>query len=177
MNRYLYVVEGKTDIAKLKSLGAKYVIQTQGYNIHKRVINFLKIAQVKRNIVLLFDPDGPGKMIYKMIASTLTDFDTVNVRKQMSIKKGKVGIAETESVYLTRVLENYLDIDKRSNEKDSISVPDLMELGLIGDKAKEKREVLQERFYVNISNSKTLLNDLNILKLTKNEVRKIISGK
>ncbi|MFA6796977.1 MAG: DUF4093 domain-containing protein, partial [Bacilli bacterium] len=83
----------------------------------------------------------------------------------------------TESIYLTRVLENYLDIDKRSNEKDSISVPDLMELGLIGDKAKEKRKVLQERFYVNISNSKTLLNDLNILKLTKNEVRKIISGK
>lgn len=27
MNKYLYVVEGKTDVAKLKNLGAEYVLK------------------------------------------------------------------------------------------------------------------------------------------------------
>lgn len=177
MNKNLYVVEGKMDIDKLKSIGIHYVIKTDGYNIKNQTIEFLKLAQEKRKIILVLDPDGSGKMIAKMISSVLTNVTQVNVCKQMSIKNGKVGIAETESKYLKKVLQEFLDFDSKTEEIDSISKQEIIDLGLVGPESKEKRNEIQKEYFINISNGKTLYRDLNILRMTREKVEMTINGK
>ncbi len=177
MNRNLYVVEGKMDIDKLKSIGVRYVIKTNGYNLKNQMIEFLKLAQEKRKIILLLDPDGAGKMIAKMISSVLTNAVQVNVSKQMSIKNGKVGIAETDSKYLKGILKDFLEFDSNANEVDSISKQQIIELGLTGPESKAKKDTMQKEYFLNISSGKTLYRDLNILRVTNEMLEKVIYGK
>ena len=62
---FLYVVEGNDDENKLRQLGVKHIVKTNGKFIRKEVISFLKLAQEKRDLILLLDPDGPGREITK----------------------------------------------------------------------------------------------------------------
>jgi len=177
MNKHLYVVEGKTDISKLKSLGAQYIVQTNGYNISTNTIEFLKLAQKVRKLVFVFDPDGPGRMIEKMLASVLVNFDTVIISKSMSIKNNKVGVAETDVKYLKSKLSKYLEEDNLSEEEDTLTMADLSELGLTGNGASANREMFHVKYFVSAANSKTILRDLNILKVNKKEIMEIYNGK
>lgn len=61
--KYVYVVEGISDEDKLKKLGVEYIIKTGGKFIREDILLFLKEVYQKRNIILLTDPDGPGKNI------------------------------------------------------------------------------------------------------------------
>jgi len=177
MNKNLYLVEGKTDIARLKFEGAKYVVQTRGYNLSLQTINFLKLAQEKRKIILLFDPDQSGKMTAKMIASILTNCTIVNLNKQMCIGCGKIGIAESDNKYLKKILLPYLREDSNAKEKESITYQELIELGLVGNNAKELRKIIKDKFFVNVTNGKTLLRDLNILRLNKKLIEDTLNGR
>lgn len=177
MNKNLYLVEGKTDIAKLKSIGADFVMQTDGYNISKRTVEFLKLAERKRKIILLFDPDGPGRMIAKMLSSVLENFEIVKVRKNMCIKKNKVGIAESDTTYLKNTLREYLVQDEKCSEKNMVEIEDLIELKLIGDNSKDARSLLEDKYHINSKSGKTTLRDLNILKVRKEEIMENIYGK
>jgi len=177
MNKHLYVVEGKTDISKLKSLGVQYIIQTNGYNISLNTIEFLKLAQKVRGLVFVLDPDGPGKMIQKMLASVLVNFETVVISKSMSIKNNKVGVAEADVNHLKFKLSKYLKEDNLSEEKDTLTLSDLNELGLSGNNSRSNKNLLHVKYFVNDSNTKTILRDLNILKVSKDEIMEIYNGK
>ena len=107
MNKYLYVVEGKTDVAKLKNLGAEYVLKTDGFNVSSSgVLEFLKYCFCSRSIILLLDPDGPGKQIKKIIIDTLNKVDSdnkiveINIDKKKAIAHHKVGVTQMNSCLL-----------------------------------------------------------------------------
>ena len=171
------MVEGKTDISKLKSLGVQYIIQTNGYNISTKTIEFLKLAQKVRKLIFVFDPDGPGRMIEKMLASVLVNFDSVIISKAMSIKNNKVGIAEADVNYLKSKLSKYIEQDDLSEEKNSLTLTELNELNLTGRGAQTNRNLIRSKYYVSIANSKTILRDLNILRISKEEIMEIYDGK
>ena len=66
----IIVVEGTTDFTKIKQVGYKYCVKTCGFCVSRETINFLKSCSINRNIILLLDPDGPGRNIAKKIKHT-----------------------------------------------------------------------------------------------------------
>ena len=92
------------------------------------------------------------------------------VRVSYSKAKGrnKLGVAETDRDYLKELLLPYIE-----EEQDSITTLDLLEINLTD----EEKTKLKERFHIRVSNSKTIREDLNTLKLTKADVLKVVRWK
>lgn len=185
MNKYLYVVEGKTDVAKLKKLGAEYVLKTDGFNVSSSgVLEFLKYCFCSRSIILLLDPDGPGKQIKKIIIDTLNKVDSdnkiveINIDKKKAIAHHKVGVTQMNSKLLLSYISPYLSEDQNSFEKE-IYTSDLLEkMNLVGSKSKENREKIKRKMpFISISTAKSLKNDLEMLKIEPEKIWRIINDK
>ena len=63
----IIVVEGKTDTALLKELFEVETIETHGLALDDKTLNLIKEASKSRGIIVLTDPDFPGKKIRDQI--------------------------------------------------------------------------------------------------------------
>lgn len=167
------VVEGKSDVAFLSSyFDAEFVI-SNGSAISKETIDYLKTIKDKKRIIVLTDPDSPGKRIRDILDQNIDGLEHVFVDKKHAIKNGKVGVAETDIDEINRALKYAFTNTK--NDKEYISYYDLMDLGLLGNEnSKEKRALLSNKLNIGFNNAKSLYKKLNSLKLNKEDIRKII---
>lgn len=125
----LYVVEGKSDVDKLTSLGCKYIYKTNGYEgLTKSKIDFLVEVNKIRNIVLVLDPDGPGKLLSSTLKKALTRYNEIRIPKVEAIKRNKVGIAESNPSLLKNSLKKYIDFDKNIQENSTVLLNEVKKL-------------------------------------------------
>lgn len=61
MIKQVIVVEGKSDIARVSMAVDADMIATEGFTLRPEVIERIRLAYEKRGIIILTDPDGPGK--------------------------------------------------------------------------------------------------------------------
>lgn len=61
MIQQVIVVEGKSDIARVRQAVDADLIATGGYALRSAVIQDIRAAYEKRGIIILTDPDGPGE--------------------------------------------------------------------------------------------------------------------
>ncbi len=102
----LYIVEGQTDVDKLTSLGCKYIYKLNGFEgINKSKLEFLVEVNKIRNIILVLDPDGPGKLSLNLLKQVLTKYNIISLNKKDSIKHNKVGVAESNISILKEKLD------------------------------------------------------------------------
>lgn len=176
MNKPLFVVEGKDDFSKLNSLGLTYIVKTEGKFIKREFIEFLKLASLKRKIVLVFDPDNPGMNIRDRIEKEVKNTEDVNLLKSMSSAHRKIGVAEANFAYLQKLMDEYIKEDKESDEKKSISLCDLIDLGFISGGGNLKKEKVRKKYYICGKSNKTFLDQLNILCLNKDDIKELLDN-
>ena len=92
----LIVVEGKTDLIFLKSFLDADIVITNGSEISKETLEFIKEANNRQGVIILTDPDYPGLRIRNIIAQYIGDCKHAYIEKKKAIKGNKVGIAETK---------------------------------------------------------------------------------
>ena len=166
----IIVVEGKTDVAFLSEFIDAEFVTTNGSEISEITIEYLKKSQEKRDIFVLTDPDSPGKRIRDLLDQHIPNLKHCFISKENSIKKNKVGVAESTKEEILNALDNYLVVDK--NEFGSISHSDLVNLGLVGQEDSEnKRNKVTEHFHLGHCNAKTFLKRINYSKLTLEEIK------
>lgn len=68
----IVIVEGKTDTALLKELFVVDTIETHGLALDKKTLDLIKEASKNRGIIILTDPDYPGKKIRDQIQACCT---------------------------------------------------------------------------------------------------------
>ncbi|MDY3907939.1 MAG: DUF4093 domain-containing protein [Candidatus Enterosoma sp.] len=175
---FLYVVEGNDDENKLRQLGVKHIVKTNGKFIRKEVISFLKLAQEKRDLILLLDPDGPGREITKKLTSCLENYIVVKAVKSETISKNKkkVGIGNMRIDNLKNLLDVFLIKDNEINEKPSLSKEDFISLNLSLFENRKLKEMIREKYSILYSSSKMIYQSLLILKITKEEISSLIKG-
>ena len=175
---FLYVVEGNDDENKLRQLGVKHIVKTNGKFIRKEVISFLKLAQEKRDLILLLDPDGPGREITKKLTSCLENYIVVKAVKSETISKNKkkVGIGNMRIDNLKNLLDVFLIKDNEINEKPSLSKEDFISLNLSLFENRKFKEMIREKYSILYSSSKMIYQSLLILKITKEEISSLIKG-
>lgn len=172
----LIVVEGKSDIDFLSSFLDADFYQVHGSAINDEDINFLSKAEETRGIIILTDPDFPGLQIRHKIKEKIPSAKEAFVRKEVSIKHHKVGVAESTKEEVISALDNVMSPVKKDSKK-LLSNSDLIELNLNGgENSSILRKKLCDKLHIGFSNSKNLLLKLNSIEISKNELKKIVEG-
>ncbi len=173
LDNSIIVVEGTSDKNYLSSFVDSSFYIVNGSAISSKDIEFLKLASKNKNIIILTDPDFPGLQIRNKINSEIEGCYNAFVKKELSIKHNKVGVAECDKQEVIRALEN-IKVFKKSKE-NTIFLKDLFDLGLSG---KEYSKILRDKIsdYLNIGycNTKQLLFRINCLGITKDQLKEVI---
>lgn len=172
--RYLYVCEGVTDEDRLKKLGCLFVVPTGGEFIRREITDFLLRCREVRDIVLVLDPDGPGKKIKKIVEDRIGSCLHIDVPKKEAIKKGKVGIAQMAMTDLKEHLRPFIRHDLFTDERLSLEEEDFYDLGLVGAGGKKRRMALVEKFSLPYTSAKKVEECLLMLALDKKKVKEIL---
>lgn len=169
----LIVVEGKTDIDWLSSFINADFYSVNGSAINEKDINYLRKISTTRDIIVLTDPDYPGKRIRTYINEKIKNIKNAYVRKEFSIKNHKVGVAEASKEEILKALSNIKQYNK--DLKSDLTMNDLFELKLNGYKnSKNLRLEICNYMQIEYLNAKQLLNKMKMLGLNKIDLMEIL---
>lgn len=166
----IIVVEGRSDVAFLSTFIDAEFVTTNGSEISSKTIEYLQKSAGNRNIFVLTDPDSPGKRIRDVLDQNIPNLKHCFVSKENSIKKNKVGVAESTKEEVLKALSNALETNP--SKTSEITMSDLMNLGLIGqENSLEKREKVANKFRLGFCNAKTFLKRINYSGLSLEDIK------
>ncbi len=176
MNKIKYnavlVVEGKMDKDLIESFMDVDIITTNGSEVSRETIEYIREISKKRDVIILTDPDTPGKRIRDIINNEIPGLMNAFVPKNKCIKGHKVGVAESSKEVILEAL-NHL-IPSTPSPTSDLEITDLYDLGLIGQPSStEKRQKIEEKLHLGHTNGKTLLARLKALGINKKELREL----
>ena len=159
------VVEGKSDVLFLETfLEPIDFIITNGSEISKNTINTIKEYSKKYKIIVLTDPDFPGKKIRDIINTNIENCHNAFVSKDVSIKKNKVGVAESTKDEVLKSLQN-LHIFSKNTTSAEISLKDLVGWGYLEIDQKEFRNYISKKYNFDEVNTKRFIKRVNLLNI------------
>lgn len=175
--RFCYVVEGKDDENKLKKLNCEFVIKTNGVYIRNEIINYLKLVKKSRDIILVLDPDGPGRKIKEILDFKIGPSCLLEVDKKdaISFKKNKVGIAEVETNKLKDLLRPFILHDISIDENFSLEKDDLIDLNLTGYNSTSNKKKVIDKYSLPYNSLKNIYEYLLILSVTKKDLQELLN--
>ena len=163
----IIVVEGKSDTALLKELFEVDTIETHGLALDKKTLELIKEANKTRGVIVLTDPDFPGKKIRDQIQTVVPNCKHAFVSKKDATGKKKLGIAESNKEAVVLALENMVSFDV---DNQSITWHEFIDLDIIGNK--QRRLLVYDLFNLGYGNVKTLFKRLNMVGISKEDVLK-----
>ena len=168
------VVEGKTDIDKLEKLTNAILISTNGSDIPRETIQYIKELSKERKVIILTDPDYPGLRIRNILNQEIPNAFNAFVSREKASNGKKLGVAETPIEEIIKALEEAQVFDLKK-EENTISLSDLYDLGLVGQ---ENSTILREKVYkhyrLGYGNAKTLIKRLSSIGITKEELKEYL---
>ena len=164
------VVEGKTDTATLKQLFDVDTIETHGSAINKKTIDLIKTTAKNRGVIVLTDPDFPGKRIRDKIVQAVPNAKHAFVARKDAIGKKKLGIAEARHDAIIEAIENTVTF---ADSKPSISWDEFIDLDIIGNR--KKRAYVYNKFHLGYGNVKTLFKRMNMVGITKKQAEEVLA--
>ena len=155
----ILVVEGKEDASYLSNYIASEIVVTNGFEISKETISYLK----NKKVIVLTDPDEAGGKIRNKLNQLLPNAINVEVDINKCVRDIKNGVAECDIDEVLTKLKPY-STSKKSSESD-ITMSDLYELGLLNNK--HLRELVCLKLNLGKCNAKTMYKRLlnNNIKL------------
>ena len=158
-----FVVEGKSDSAKLKSIFPNcQTIETNGSAISKKTINLIKQVSLTNEIIIFTDPDLPGKKIRQTILNECPNLKHAFIKKEDAIKNNKVGIAEASVEKILKAVESVIHFNNKNKETNTWK--SYVEKGYVGQKnSKDKRLKICQKLNIPYANSKTLFKWINMI--------------
>lgn len=171
----IIVVEGTHDESLIKSVFPNQAcIVTNGSEISLQTLNMIKELSLKNRIIVFTDPDFPGERIRAKIHEVVPNAIDCFLKKKDCISKNhkKVGVEHATKEDIKNLLTPLLE----SNNKNisDITRSDLYLLNLIGNNSSNLRTLVSDKLNIGNPNGKTFLNRLNMLGITKDELKKIV---
>lgn len=169
----ILVVEGKSDVGFLNDFIDTEFVITNGSEIPEKTIEYLQKCAKNKDIFVLTDPDSPGKRIRDILDSNIPNLKHCFISKENSIKKNKVGVAESTKEEVLKALSCYFV--SKQNYVENIKMTDLVKLNLVGSENSFKnRETLAKKLNLGFCNAKTLLKRLNSCGITIEEIKSLL---
>lgn len=177
MEKYpaLLVVEGKTDKDLIESFLDADIVTTNGSEVSRGTIDFIRKASEKRTVIVLTDPDAPGKRIGDILDQSIPGLLHAYIPKELAIKHHKVGVAESSKEVILEALSHVVPSSKRP--ESDIRMEDLFELGLMGNEnSSQIRHGIELKLHLGHTNGKVFLKRCQQLGLTKKDLEDALHG-
>jgi ribonuclease M5 len=177
MEKYpaLIVVEGKTDKDLIASFLDADIVTTNGSEVSRETIDFIQKAAQLRTVVVLTDPDAPGKRIRDLLDEHIPGLLHAFIPKEKAIKHHKVGVAESSKDVILEALHNL--VPSKARPDSTITSDDLYELGLLGQEdSSSRRHVVELKLHLGHTNGKSLLKRCQALGLSRKDLEDAIHG-
>lgn len=173
----LIVVEGKSDINFLSTFIDSNFYLVNGSAVSQKDFDFINEYLKKgKDVIILTDPDFPGMKIRNSINEHCPNCLNAYVRKEVSIKNHKVGVAESTIEEVTNALKHTIRFSEKKDNSD-LKESDLIELGLTGNiDSSLKREIIINKYHLGYSNFKSMYKKLKMLGITKTELEEILKN-
>ncbi|MGI6782412.1 MAG: ribonuclease M5 [Acholeplasmataceae bacterium] len=173
----IYVVEGIRDEEILKRIDPNIItIRTNGFSFDEELVNKLTELEKDYQIILILDPDFPGKKIRDKISEKLLNPYHIYLPKDKAISKDKqkVGLEHVDLDILKELLDKEICFDKYP--KGTLKSSDFIKLNLTGHKnAQKNRLKISEYFHLPKCNAKRLLVYLNQLGINYEKIKGVLN--
>ena len=167
----ILIVEGSSDVSYLSSfLDALYFV-TNGLDISEEKIDFLLEANKVNKLIIFTDPDDAGKSIKNIIQKSINGTYTASINGLSRKNYKKHGVAEASKNDILEALKPFITDKEIFREKYNLS-----HLISLSEKPEENKQKIIKKYHLIYGNNRSLENQLNILKIKKEEVWKLIAA-
>lgn len=164
----MIVVEGRDDTVAIKRAVNADTIETGGSAINEMVLRKIRLAQEKRGVIVLTDPDYQGERIRKIISRAVPGCKHAFIRQEDGTKNGDIGVENASPEIIIKALRE-VRTEMNDSEGD-ITLEDLVAAGLSsGADSKERRLKLGERLGIGYANAKQMHRRLNAFQISRDE--------
>ena len=173
MIKEVIVVEGKDDISAVKRAVDAEIIATSGLGLTQNTIDIIKKAAENRGVIILTDPDFPGKKIRNMISSQIDNCKHAFIPRDKANKKGNIGVENASPEAIREALENARA--QITDERLEFTNEDMIYYELVGnDNASKRRSKLGDTLGIGYCSAKQFLKRLNNYGITREELEAAI---
>lgn len=174
----IIVVEGLHDQQRLQQFDPTIeCILTNGSSISEATLRLIEKAHSQRGVLLLLDPDHPGRKITNTIVERIPNVKIAFIEKQASISKNqkKVGVEHASDEAIAKALGHHYTMKTQNLETSGITMHDLNLLGLQGQTdSKARRMKVSEAFHLPPCNAKALLKWLRLFHISMTEIQEVL---
>lgn len=173
MIKEIIVVEGKDDISAVKRAVDAEIIATSGLGLTQKTIDLIKKASKNRGVIILTDPDFPGKKIRNIISSQVENCKHAFIPRDKAKKDGDIGVENASPEVIREALVNArAEISNNTNE---FSNSDMFYYELVGnDNASKRRSKLGDMLGIGYCSAKQFLKRLNNYGITREELEEAL---
>ena len=173
MIKEIIVVEGKDDISAVKRAVDAEIIATSGLGITKEIIERIKKASENRGVIILTDPDFPGKKIRNIVSAEVKNCKHAFIPRDKANKNGNIGVENASPEVIREALANArAEITENRTE---FTNSDMIYYGLLGDdNASKLRSKLGDMLGIGHCSAKQFMKRLNNYGITKEELEEAI---
>jgi ribonuclease M5 len=171
MIREMIVVEGKEDTAAVRRAVEADTIETGGSAIGEDVLRRIELAQARRGVIVLTDPDAPGERIRQMVASRVPGCKHAFLTRDEARGKRGLGVEHASPEAIRRALAQARAtmLDEQAPPPD-IAWSDLLEAGLIvHPNAARRRHRMGELLAIGYANGKQFYKRCAMFRITREE--------
>jgi ribonuclease M5 len=169
----IIVVEGKSDISAVKRAVEAQVISTNGLGINQKIINIIKKASKNRGIIILTDPDYPGKKIRNILASEIENCKHAFIPRDKANKDGDIGVENASAQAIIEALKNAKA--EVAENRQEFTNKDMLYYELAGnDNAAKRRGLIGDELGIGYCSAKQFLKRLNSFGIIREELEEAI---
>ena len=175
MIKEIIVVEGKSDISAVKRAVEAQVIATSGMGLNENILKVIKKASENRGIIILTDPDYPGKKIRYMLSSQIDNCKHAFIPRDKANKNGDIGVENASPEVIREALTNARA--EISENRQEFTYGDMAYYELVGsENASKRRASAGDELGIGYCSAKQFLKRINSFGITREELEEAITN-
>jgi ribonuclease M5 len=164
----IIVVEGKDDTVAVQRAVKAETIETGGSAINNEIFRQIALAQERRGVIILTDPDHAGERLRRLITERVPGCKHAFISREEADYKGDIGVENASPETIRRALEQVKS--EMTGQAPQIEVKDLLEAGLLsGPDSSQRRMALGKLLGIGYANGKQFYKRCTMFQITREE--------
>lgn len=170
MIKEMIVVEGKADTVAVQRAVKADTIETGGSAIDEEILERIRLAQQRRGVIVLTDPDYSGERIRRIIRQAVPGCKHAFIPRDSAIKNGKTGVEHASPVTICTALAEARAETLGEEADHGVTWEDIIDCGLTSHPAaRKRREIVCRTLGLGYTNARGLYKRLHAFRITPEE--------
>lgn len=175
MIKEIIVVEGKDDTVAVRRAVAADTIETGGSALGDDVLARIRLAQQKRGVIVLTDPDYPGERIRHIIRQTIAGCKHAFIPRASATKNGKIGVEHASPEVIREALSRARAETLDQPLAYSVTWTDFVASGLTAhSNARKRRQFVGEKLGIGYANARGMYDRIRAFCISVEEFNAVI---